>query len=304
ANPVITGITYLKRKYPDSNIVGMCHGFAGVFRLCEKLGLDRSDVNFESIGVNHFVFLNKFYYKGQDAYPLLDRWIAEKSEDYFKTVWYSDFEGPMAVDLYQKYGLWPVGDTATPGGGSWPWWYHTDDEVAETWREKPIEGYLGYFGWVESQARAIREHAGRLDIRLSEIFPPVLSGEPVVPLIEAIHCGVERTVIVNIMNDGDFIPGIPRDFQVEIPALCSAKGVQGIRCNPLPRHFLSFIYREKIAPCEMELAAFEKGDYNLLLAMILMDPFTQSEAQARALLDGILGLDWNEAMRLHYKRQL
>lgn len=304
ANPVITGITYLKRKYPDSNIVGMCHGFAGIYRLCEKLGLDKADVSFESIGVNHFVFLNKFFYNGQDAYPLLDRWIAEKSQDYFKTVWYSDFEGPMAVDLYKKYGLWPVGDTATPGGGSWPWWYHSDDEIAEGWREKPIEGYLGYFGWVESQARTIREHAGQLDIRLSEVFPPRLSGEPVVPLIEALHCGVERTVIVNILNDGDYIQGIPRDFQVEIPAFCSAKGVQGIRCNPLPRHILSFIYREKIAPCEMELAAFEQGDYDLLLAMVLMDPFTKSEAQARSLLDGILDLPWNEPMRQHYKRKI
>lgn len=301
ANPVVTGITYLKRKYPDSNIVGMCHGFAGVFRLCEKLGLDKNDVNFESIGVNHFVFLNKFFYKGKDAYPLLDRWITEKSEEYFKTVWYSDFEGPMAVDLYKKYGLWPVGDTATPGGGSWPWWYHTDDTISESWREKPIEGYLGYFGWVESQAKTIHEHAGKLDIRLSEVFPPVLSGEPVVPLIEALHCGIERTVIVNIMNDGDFISGIPRDFQVEIPARCSALGIQGIRCNPLPRHILSFIYREKIAPCEMELAAFEQGSYDLLLAMVLMDPFTRSEVQARNLLDSILNLKWNEPMKLHYK---
>lgn len=303
ANPVITGITYLKRKYPDSNIVGMCHGFAGVYRLCDLLGLNKSEVSFESIGVNHFVFLNKFFYKGQDAYPILDRWIDEKSQEYFKTAWYSDFAGPMVVDLYRKYGLWPVGDTATPGGGSWPWWYHSDDIVSESWKEKPIDGYLSYFDWVKSQAKLIRDQVGNKEICLSEIFPRVLSGEPVVPLIESLHCGVERTIIVNILNDGEFIPGIPRDFQVEIPALCSAKGVQGIRCNSLPQQILSFIYHDKIAPCEMELAAFEQGDYDLLLAMILMDPFTKSEAQARDLLDSILNLDWNEPMRQHYKKK-
>lgn len=302
ANPVVTGITYLKRKYPDSNVVGMCHGYAAVHRLSDLLGLDRNAVSFESIGVNHFVFLNRFLYRGQDAYPLLDRWIAEKSAEHFRTVWYSDFEGPMAVDLYRKYGVWPVGDTATPGGGSWPWWYHTDDEVAEAWREKPIEGYLGYFGWVESQARKIREAAARPDIRLMEAFPPTHSGEPVVPLIEALHRGVERVVIVNVQNDGEYVPDLPRDFQVEIPALCSGRGIQGIRCHPLPRQILAFLYHDKISPCEMELAAFEQGRYDLLLAMVLMDPFTRSERQARALLDGILGLEWNGPMRTHYRR--
>jgi alpha-galactosidase len=303
ANPVVTGITYLKRKYPDSNIVGMCHGFAGIYRLCEKLGIKEEDISFESIGVNHFVFLNRFYCNGKDAYLLLDKWIEEKSAEYFKEVWYSDFEGPMAVDLYKKYGLWPVGDTATPGGGSWPWWYHSSDEVQEKWREKPIEGYLGYFSWVASQAKLIKDNAFDYNKRLSDIFPPVMSGEPVIPLVEALHCGVERVVIVNILNDGEYIEGIPRDFQVEIPAFCSSRGVQGIRCNSLPKHILSFIYRDKIAPCEMELAAFSEGDYDLLLAMVLMDPFTQSEAQARAFLDDILDLEWNTAMKEHYKKK-
>ncbi len=303
ANPVVTGITYLKRKYPDSNIVGMCHGFGAIYRLADLLGLPKDGISFESIGVNHFVFLNRFLFKGEDAYPLLDRWIREKSEAHFAKVWYSDFEGPMVVDLYRKYGLWPVGDTATPGGGSWPWWYHTDDETAEAWREKPIEGYLGYFGWVESQAKRIREASARSDLRLTEEFPPQASGEPVVPLIEALHAGVERVVIVNILNDAEYVPGLPRDFAVEIPALCSAKGIQGIRCNPLPRQILSFVHRDKIAPCEMELAAFEQGSYDLLLAMVMMDPFTRSERQARELLDAILALEWNGAMREHYRRE-
>jgi alpha-galactosidase len=52
----------------------------------------------------------------------------------------------------------------------------------------------------------------------------------------------------------------------------------------------------------MELAAFEKGSYDLLLAMVLMDPFSHSEEQARAFLDDILNLEWNTAMKEHYKK--
>jgi alpha-galactosidase len=139
-------------------------------------------------------------------------------------------------------------------------------------------------------------------VKLTELFPAEHSGEPVIPLIEALHCGVERTVIVNVLNDGEYIEGIPRDFQVEIPALCSRKGIQGVKCNPLPKHILSFIYREKIAPCEMELAAYERGSYDLLLAMVLMDPYSKSEAQARGFLDEILAMPQHGVMRGHYKR--
>jgi alpha-galactosidase len=96
ANPVVTGVTYLKRKYPDSKIVGMCHGFAGIYRWCDKLNIRKEDISFESIGVNHFVFLNRFFHKGENAYPLIDKWIGDESQSYFDKVWYSDFEGPMA----------------------------------------------------------------------------------------------------------------------------------------------------------------------------------------------------------------
>jgi len=38
ANPVLAGVTYLGRKYPDSRTVGLCHGFSGVYHVAEVLG--------------------------------------------------------------------------------------------------------------------------------------------------------------------------------------------------------------------------------------------------------------------------
>jgi alpha-galactosidase len=38
-----------------------------------------------------------------------------------------------------------IGDTATPGGGTWPWWYHIDDETERNWKEDPQNWYEGYF---------------------------------------------------------------------------------------------------------------------------------------------------------------
>jgi len=79
------------------------------------------------------------------------------------------------------------------------------------------------------------------------------------------------------------------------------RGIQGIRTNGLPRHILARIFHDRIGPMEMELAAYERGSYELLLQMVLMDPFTKSIHQAKALLDGILALPYHEEMRQHYK---
>ncbi|RLE96296.1 MAG: alpha-glucosidase/alpha-galactosidase, partial [Thermoprotei archaeon] len=118
ANPVLAGITYLGRKYPDAKIVGLCHGFMGAYHLADALGLERSRVSFEAIGVNHFIWLTSFRYDGEDAYPLVDEWLEREAPRYWERCPPSDPLGPKAFDLYRRLGLFPVGDTCTPGGGS------------------------------------------------------------------------------------------------------------------------------------------------------------------------------------------
>ncbi|HCB95792.1 MAG TPA: alpha-glucosidase/alpha-galactosidase, partial [Ruminococcus sp.] len=77
ANPVQGGVTYLQRKYKNAKIIGMCHGYTGVYSITDTMGLDRKDVGFEVCGVNHFIWLTSFRYKGLDGYELLDKWIEE-----------------------------------------------------------------------------------------------------------------------------------------------------------------------------------------------------------------------------------
>jgi alpha-galactosidase len=141
ANPVQAGTTYLKRKYPELNMVGMCHGYNGVYSVARALGLEREHVSFECPGVNHFVWLAKFAYKGKNAFPLIDKWIAEKSEEHFAKCGTCSHEGPKPIDLYKRFGVFPIGDTANPGGGSWGWWYHSDDETDRKWKENGWDWY-------------------------------------------------------------------------------------------------------------------------------------------------------------------
>lgn len=300
ANPVLAGITWLSRRYPDVKMVGLCHGFAGVYKLADVLGLDRAGLTYEIPGVNHTVFLTHCYHNGQDVFPLLDQWIATGAPEYWKSCPPSDYLGPAAIDLYQRFGVFPIGDTCSPGGGSWPWWYHTDAATEQRWHEDPAAWWQRYFTRSAQRVAEIERAALDESVPVSETFPPQPSGEVMVPLIEAISADIPRVLIGNIANSGDFVPGLPRDFAVEVPMLVSKRGIEGIQTRGLPAAILAQIWRDRVAPVTLELAAYAEGSRERLLELILTDPWTTSLAQAEALVDEILAMPAHGELREWY----
>jgi alpha-galactosidase len=301
ANPVLAGITHLTRSYPALKVVGLCHGFSGVYKLAETIGLERDDITFEVAGVNHFVWLTHFSHRGTDAFPVLDAWIERESETYAATRPFSDWHGPKAIDLYRRFGVFPIGDTCTPGGGSWGWWYHVDAETEHRWRESPRGWYDDHFARGDARLAESKRLANDVTVRVTDTFPPVPSGEIMVPIIESIACDIPRVFVVNVRNDGDFVAGIPRDFAVEVNALVSRRGIQPIRSNGLPAPLVQYALRDRVAPVEVELEAYQAGSRELLFQLLLMDPWTRTEGQAAGLLDAILDLPFHAEMRQHYR---
>jgi alpha-galactosidase/6-phospho-beta-glucosidase family protein len=301
ANPVLAGMTWLGRRYPDVKMVGLCHGFAGVYKLAERLGLDREGLTFEIPGVNHTVFLTYCYHNGVDVFPLLDDWIAHEAPSYWETCSPSDSMGPVPVDVYKRFGVFPIGDTCNPGGGSWPWWYHTDAETERRWHEDPVAWWERYFTRSAQRVAEIERAALDESRPVSEAFPPEHSGEVMVPLIESVACDVPRVLIGNILNSGDFVPGVPRDFAVELPTLVSKRGIEGIQTQPLPDAVLAQIWRDRVGPVTIELAALDEGSRERLLELILADPWTTALPQAESLLDEILAMPRHGQLREWYR---
>jgi alpha-galactosidase len=302
ANPVLAATTYLGRTFPEAKVVGLCHGFSHVYDLAELLGYDREHLTFEIPGVNHFVWLTKAFYKGQDIFPRLNEFLANEAEEYWRSQSRrSTGLGPAAFDLYQRYGAFPIGDTCTPGGGAWPWWYHTDEATEQRWHEDPAGWWQRYFGYLTEEIAEIKQVSSDLSIRVTDHFPPEKSDEVIVPLLESLACDIPRVIIANIFNTGNFVPGVPADFEVEIPTLVSRHGIQGIQTQPLPAELQAYILRDRVAPVNVELEAFATGRKDLLHELILMDPWTRSQEQAAALLDDILELPYHDEMRAHFR---
>jgi alpha-galactosidase len=304
ANPVLAATTYLGRRYPEAKVVGLCHGFSHVYHVAEMLGYAREHLTFEIPGVNHFVWLTKAFYKGEDIFPRLNEFFANEAQEYWRTHGKpSSGLGPAAFDLYQRYGAFPIGDTCTPGGGAWPWWYHTDEATEKRWQEDPAGWWQRYFNHLTEEIAEIRHVSGDHNLRVTDHFPPQKSKEVIVPLLESLACDIPRVIITNIFNTGNFVPGVPADFQVEIPTLVSKHGVQGIQTAPLPTALQAYILRDRVAPVNVELEAFATGRKDLLLELIMMDPWTRSQQQAEALLNDILELPYHEEMRTHFKHE-
>ncbi len=301
ANPVFAAVTHLGRKYPEARLVGLCHGFSMVYHIAKVLGLDREHLSFEIPGVNHFVWLTKLYHNGQDALPLLEKWVRDQAQTYWESAAPSDGLGPKACDLYRRFGAFPIGDTGTVGGGSWGEEYHRDDETERHWHEDPDRWWTKHINWTRQVVLDMQALAANPAAKLTDTIKPEFSGEVMVPMIEALACDTSRVLIGNVPNTRDFVPGIPRHIGVEIPLLVSKHGLQGVATDGLPPELTARVLRDYVAPVETEIAAYTQGSKRLLLEMIMMDGQTRSYSQAVAMLDAILALPYHEDMRAHYR---
>jgi alpha-galactosidase len=300
ANPVFDGITLIGRE-SDINAVGLCHGYRGVYHLAATLGLDPERVVWQAYGINHFIWLTKFYYQGENVYPLIDDWIENGAAAYWASdaCDISDHQGRKAVDVYRRLGLFPVGDTVTPGGGAKFSAYHATEETARRWQEDPRGWMDRHIQHVTASAEEFKAMAADPALRVTDRYPTIHTDETNVSIIDAIANDRPDVFQVNILNKGS-IPSVADDVAVEIPALVSAAGMQGLQMGDLPRpirvHMMDFIQR-----MERNVETFRSRDRGMLLEMLLLHPQTRSPEDAQACLAELLALPYNRDMAEWYR---
>ncbi|MFZ4658017.1 MAG: alpha-glucosidase/alpha-galactosidase [Caldilineaceae bacterium] len=306
-NPVYEGCTLMTRE-TDIKVCGLCHGHYGVYEMARVLGLqinDMKDLTWEAPGLNHNIWLTQCYYQGQNIYPLLDQWIQEKGEEYWRThVAERTHDIQMSrgtIHQYQMFGLMPIGDTPRRGG----WWYHTDLETKKHWFGEPWGGpdtelaRPFYVANLEKKMAQIHEAATDPKASVVAVFGSQKTREQQVPIIDGLVNNNEGYFQVNVPNYGA-LPGVPDDVVVEVPALVNQKGIQPIRVDPLPEK----IMYEQILPewldMERELLAFKTGDRTMLLWNVLESQQTRSYDQAVGVLEELLAMAGHEEMNAHY----
>lgn len=308
ANPLPEGATLIHRK-TGVQVIGLCEGYVDWKKLAALLGMDPNLARAEIVGINHNVWMTKFEFEGQNAYPLLDEWIKEVSPHFFrvflKRARNVDYQLiPVAVDLYRKYGRMPIGDT---NRASFPelWWYHTSAEEKARWFG-PTGGFDGNGGasnnlaWLQSNVETVLKLSDDEKAVLTSERPPVHSLWDIVPVINSIATNTPRNLQVNIPNQGA-IPGLPDDFIVEGPATVDGKGARFNQRFEIPQKIMLGTILPRWLLAERVLAAMDTGDIGYLWQTLMADHKIRSPKQAAKVLQIWLGLD--KDMADHYSRK-
>ena len=313
-NPVFAGTTLMTRQ-TGIKIIGLCHGHYGYQIMARAIGLDPDKVSWVAPGLNHVIWLSEFRYAGKDAYPLLDEWIENEAQQYWRDQEENPekYEGQLedrmsraVIDQYRRFGLMPIGDTTRDGG----WWYKTDLDTRVFWYG-PTGGFASDLHlppfWKRHYARIDEIHKIARDASQSvlEAFPPVKTREQQVPIIDALVNDVAGEFQINVPNEGA-LPGVGDDVVTEIPALIDKGGIHRIQVKPLPKKIMLEVIHPRVLAMEWGLEAFLTGDRGMWLDGLLMVSHFQSSGhsvsheQAKAYLEEMLAQPYNREMAEHF----
>ncbi len=307
ANPIFEVTTLLRRERSKIKTVGFCDEYIGIFPFLMILGLSPADLYFQVAGFNHCIWLTKFQdiNTGKSLYPVIDNWIQKEAEQYWRTheigLW-QETSSPASVDMYKIYGLYPIGDTTR----SFTWKYHYDLQTAKKW--------FGHLGGTDSevglQLRLQRFQDGldklyRLtndpNAKLIEEVPPTKGHSEFSDFIDASETGQEKRLFLNVPNNG-LLTQFPTDLSVELPIVVSKGGkMQPEKVDPFPKRLVDFVLTPRMLHMEWGLEAFRSGQREMLVEILIRDPRTRSEKQAREAIDAILALPENAEMARHYR---
>jgi alpha-galactosidase len=303
-NPVFEGCTLLTRE-TGIKVCGLCHGHYGVHEIAETIGLDPQRLTWQAPGLNHNIWLTHFIYDGKDAYPLIDEWIANKGEEYWRTHAANrthDIQMSRgAVHQYHLYGRFPIGDTVRRGG----WWYHTDLATKKHWFGEPWGGpdtELARPLFVQNLEQRLADMTRLTNdpkASLTETFGSEKTREQQVPIIDGLVNNNQGQFQVNIPNRGA-LAGVPDDVVVEVPAIVNQKGIQAIHVGALPPKIMLECILPEWLDMERDMLAFKTGDRSMLLWNALESHQTRSYDQAAAVLDELLAMEGHEDLAEHY----
>lgn len=269
-------------KYGGVKAAGFCHQIWMGFEFVKQLlGIPEEDVDIKAAGLNHFTWMLDVRRKstGKDLYPALRRKLKS---------WPADWE-LLTRDVFEALGVFPV-----PG----------DPHLCEylPWvcdpQSKPWEKYnLNPPSFVHSrkQIDTIHRRKAREEFRKMASGEASLdeyrdgSGEKAVPTLAAIaNNSNSYQLAINIPNEG-YIPNLPQNAMVEVPAMVSAIGIRGLPVGNLPEP-VAELCRRQIAVTELAVKAAATGDKTAALHALVMDPMVTDLRMGRAILEDYLKL--------------
>jgi len=311
SNPIPEGGT-LAIQETGIKFIGVCHGYKEWEHLARVMGMNPDLAQVKIAGINHNVWLLEFLYQGADAYPRLDEWIRETSEQWLKTFLpYAknvDYQlSKAAFDLYYKAGkIMPIGDS---GRASNPvhskYGYHDSPKAEAFWfgNEQGFESAPGEASsrqWRANNINAFAQAASDNKAPVRHLFPQNSSGWQIEPIMASMATGQESTQMVNISNNGA-IEGLEDRLVIEVPARVNRQGAHTEGNIRMPKTVFDKMILPRQEQALLHVDAFRHKDLRRLQEVLMMNHKVQ-EAGGQEVANKIIDIwrTFDPDMREHY----
>lgn len=282
-NPMTICVRTLYKTFPQIKAFGCCHEVFGTQKFLVKClkhmrgieDIKRQDIKIQVTGVNHFTWITKATYKGEDIFPVY-REFCEKFKDTGYTLEPGDKNwangafftyDKVKIDLFLRYGyIAAAGDRHlaefVPGN-----WYMKDPETVKEW-----EFALTHVDWRIEQLKERLEkseklYSGELPVEIKE------TGEEGVKQMKAILGLGDFVTNVNIPNRGQ-IPNLPYDAVVETNAAFREGTVSPVMTGDVPEEIYPMISRT-VAEQELIVDACVTKDLKKAFMAFSIDPLVR-----------------------------
>lgn len=249
-NPMTVCMQGLYKAFPKIKAFGCCHEVFGTQKFlaaaaADVLGIEkpeRSEIKINVLGVNHFTWITKANYMGQDLYPVY-REYCEKHPDGAEAQaddnWLNSFflsAEKVKMNLFLRFGyIAAAGDRHLaefcPGN-----WFLKDPETVSEWKFALTPVSWRKNDLKERLQKSAELYEGKKEFEINE------TGEEGVRQMRAL-LGLEDMVTnVNIQNRGQ-IPNLPLGAVVETNARFSADSVEPVFAGEIPPEIYPLVSR-------------------------------------------------------------
>ncbi len=293
-NPMTVCTRTLYKVFPEIKAFGCCHEVFGtqdlfIKILKEKRGVEatRDEIEINVLGVNHFTWLDKVCYKGEDLLPLYREYIEENAsgiEGTEKGHWANSMfaqSNQVKFDLFNRYGVVAAAGDRHLAEFCPADWYLKNPETVQaygfgltpvSWRKKDL-------AWRIEVAEKLSSGKQQLEF--------YRTGEEFLRQMKAILGLGSFLTNVNLANRGQ-MPELPLGAVVETNAYFCGDDVRPVFAGKLPRGVQALVQRICLEQ-EMVVEAALSGDYELAFQAFLNNPNVPLDIhRARELFDAML----------------
>jgi len=218
----------------------------------------KSELKYDFAGINHMTWITKLELNGKDLYPDLRALVNDKKakeEDFIR------LEILKYFDYFSTINHWHMSDLVP--------YFKKNPKLTKHFLPKR-------WNLLELEKQKLKEMTSVIQAEISgdkkiEVKRNIFNAPKI---INAIINNEKTRVNVNVLNK-NFVPNLPQNSCVEIPALVDKNGIAPSTCEPLPLQCAS-LNKTNIIFQEMLCEGVLKKDLSLLKQALYFDPLSSA----------------------------